>query len=126
MSHIKAVREVLEADTAVFALVGKRFFPEVLPQNVTLPAAVLTLVSDVGQDAFRTNAASVLRNARVQVDLYARDFDECEAAADAVDDAMQANHGPSFSARQSNRQHFFEKQTNLYRVSLDFSVWRGR
>lgn len=126
MSHITAVREVLTSSSAVTALLGARLYPEELPQNVALPAAVLTLVSDVGRDAFDTQASSVLRNARVQIDIYDRDFDGAEAAANAVDDALQAKKSASFSALQADRRHFLEKETKLYRVSMDFSVWRGR
>jgi hypothetical protein len=125
VSHIKAVRQVLTSSSAVTALMGQRFFPELLPQNVAMPAAVLTLVSDVPNDVLAPAPGSTLFNARVQVDVYDKDFDVAEGAAKAIRDALGAKRSSTFSATQVDRRHFFERETNLYRVSLDFSVWRG-
>lgn len=125
MSHVVAVQTVLLATPAVVALVGTRIYPGVMPQNVVMPALVLTVVTDVGEDTFDSDAATVLRNARVQIDGYAEQYKDAEAAMNAVDDAMQAQSA-EFKAYRADRRDLYETPTRLHRISMDFSVWRGR
>lgn len=79
--------------------VGERVYPISLPQDVTLPAIVYRVVSDVPtlhhgivQDD-PTYTGTRRSDTRVQFDCYGRDYDEAEALCDELVTYAVGYHG---------------------------------
>lgn len=125
MSPGEAVRAALVANGTLMALVGGRIYAGRMPQNVTLPAVVYTGISNVPEETFESQPATVLSNARVQVDCYAARYEVAHQVAEVVDDVLSALSGDMTASRLDSRD-IYENETSLHRVSVDFSVWRGR
>jgi hypothetical protein len=87
-----AVRELLATDAALGALVGGRVYQLKLPQNVTLPAVRVQLISEPRENHLRGPMA--LTVARVQADAYAAEssggdpYASASDVADAIDAAL--------------------------------------
>ena len=70
--------------------VGDRVYPLTIPQDVTLPAVVFRVVSDVATISHSTaqdhpSYTGLERSdTRVQFDCYGRDYDEAEALCDEL------------------------------------------
>lgn len=118
------VRAVLIADPGVSALVNARIFPSKLPQPVTYPAVRYFVPSDVPVNSLG-GFTSGLRNARVQVDAYAKKYADAQALADAIVGALGSLTGASLSSLLMSRSDLYEDVNELQRVRLDFSMWTG-
>jgi len=73
MTITEALRTHLLGDAAIAALVGARIYPLRLPQKVTMPAIVLSLISDPRPGHLRGVAG--MARARYQVDAWAQTYD---------------------------------------------------
>lgn len=125
MTHLEAIRKELVLDAAVTALVGDRVFPLVMPQNSEYPALVLTVISDTPENSYDgetdgTPSSSV----RLQVDAYHRRIEKAYAAANAARDVIASLSRADLSATCVNVSEFFEPESELYRISSDFMLWR--
>ena len=65
---------------------------------------------------------SGLEEIDLQIDVWARDYDEAKAIAKAVRAAMPPS-GPRFSAHLIEDQDLYEDGTNYFRVNMEFKVW---
>ena len=65
---------------------------------------------------------SGLEEIDLQIDVWARDYDEAKAIAKAVRSAMPPS-GPQFSAHLIEDQDLYEDGTNYFRVSMEYTVW---
>lgn len=110
------LRALIVADPAIVALVVGRVFPGKLPQGVAMPAIRYTVVSDVPSLTF--DGAGELRRARVQVDAYAKRYLDAQALADALEGAVGGSQSDWLLVA---RRDGYEDETELHRVSLDFS-----
>ena len=63
------VRDYVLDDGTVAGLLGTRLYPDMLPQKVTYPAAVILNVDTLREPSLRTVAG--LATARLQIDVYA-------------------------------------------------------
>lgn len=123
MTVVETVRAKLTADAALTALVGSRIYPQFLPQDPTLPAIVLSVISDVPvQPSFTGSHATTLREARLQVDAYATKYLDAHQVADAVDAAIADVATPDLSIQRDIREDLYENETQLHRVSTDYMV----
>lgn len=122
VSTIQAVREVLVADSSIVTLVGQKLFPNAAPQGTAAPFVVLQVVSDVPENTLENTDS--LSNSRVQIDCYAERYLDAQAVAAAVDAVMKALSSPDLSAWREVSRDLYEDETQLHRVSADFSVWR--
>jgi hypothetical protein len=127
MSPAQAVREVLEAAVAVTAIVTTRIYPARAPDRAPAPFVVVTGVSEVPQATFEASTAATLRESRVQVDCYHKQHDQAHALAEAAEDALEAEaSADGLRAFKIDSRDSFEDDTQLHRVQMDFSIWRGR
>lgn len=116
------IYSLLSADPGVSGLVADRIFPEVLPQEPTLPAVVYTVVDDVPVHSLQGCTAGT-SNARVQIDTYAKTYVTAQTVAEAIAAALQSYVGPDATAMLLSRRDEYEDDPAEYRVSLDFSMW---
>lgn len=126
MAIEESLYTALSGDSDVNALVANgtspetyRIFPNVAPEAAaqTKPYIVYTLV--FGQHAQTFSGRSTLKNARIQVDTYAETYSGARTLADHIYDAVDTN----MSIGDSNEQAFYEDETELYRIMIDFSLW---
>jgi hypothetical protein len=107
--------------TALQSTVGGRLYPLVTPSPVTLPYAVYQVISQVPSNVLADTPG--LFNTRIQVDVFARTYAECQTLKASVRTAMVSGFG--FKATEINTTDLFEEEARLYRVSLDWSVWHN-
>jgi hypothetical protein len=83
------VKNYLLADSTVGSLISTRLYPNLLPQKVTYPAAVITAVDIVRPPTLRKVAG--LAKARIQLDVYAQPASgqSSRAVADQVGAAIR-------------------------------------
>ena len=86
---------MLQEDAGLSALVGSKVFPLFIPSGNYLPCVTFQRLG--GRPANTLSGASGLEEIDLQIDVWARDYDEAKAIAKAVRAAMPSS-GPRFSA----------------------------
>lgn len=122
---IEDIRTRLLASSDVATLIGTRLYALVMPESSAVPALVLSVISDVPNLSIDGTYASRAREARVQVDAYAKSYREARALAEAAA-AVFGNLGePDISAAPENAgTDLYDNEAQLYRVTADYSVYR--
>ena len=110
----------LKADLGLSELIGNKVFALVIPQGTKLPCITFQRIG--GMPANTLAGHSGLEEIDLQIDVWARDYDEAKAVAKAVRAAMPPS-GPWFSAHLIEDQDLYEDGTNYFRVSMEFKVW---
>ena len=110
----------LREDAGLSALVGNKVFALVIPQGTKLPCITFQRIG--GMPANTLSGHSGLEESDLQIDGWARDYDEAKAIAKAVRAAMPPS-GPRFSAHLIEDQDLYEDGTNYFRVNMEFKVW---
>ena len=110
----------LREDAGLSALVGNKVFALVIPQGTKLPCITFQRIG--GMPANTLSGHSGLEEIDLQIDVWARDYDEAKAIAKAVRAAMPPS-GPLFSAHLIEDQDLYEDGTNYFRVNMEFKVW---
>ena len=110
----------LREDAGLSALVGNKVFALVIPQGTKLPCITFQRLG--GMPANTLSGASGLEEIDLQIDVWARDYDEAKAIAKAVRFAMPPS-GQRFSAHLIEDQDLYEDGTNYFRVNMEFKVW---
>ena len=110
----------LREDAGLSALVGNKVFALVIPQGTKLPCITFQRIG--GMPANTLSGHSGLEEIDLQIDVWARDYDEAKAIAKAGRAAMPPS-GPRFSAHLIEDQDLYEDGTNYFRVNMEFKVW---
>lgn len=110
----------LKDDPGLSELIGNKVFALIIPQGTKLPCITFQRLG--GSPANTLAGASGLEEIDLQIDVWARDYDEAKAIAKAVRAAMPPS-GPQFSAHLIEDQDLYEDGTNYFRVSMEFKVW---
>ena len=126
MSLETAILDLLAADSAVFALTGDNLRHEWLEQDTPYPAVTITRISTAPEYDL---ALDPLNRVRIQVDCFAKSFDEVRELADAVIAELHGYNGAAGtfsidSITLDNEVSLGEKDGDQVtrRVSLDFFV----
>lgn len=101
--------------SAVNTAVG-RCYPLTAPDKPTCPYAIYFQVSNTPNVVIDNTIA--IENARIQVDVYAKTYAQCQSLADGVRSAMIGIDGIPLTAAD-----LYEPEVKLYRVTQDFSFW---
>lgn len=125
MTTLEAIRDELEASTALTALVGTRIYPQVMAQGAAQPAIVITVVSEEPANSFTSAYDTRLLEASVQVDVYAKLYAKAHEVADLVDQVLSGQDMPDLIVDRDNRRDLYDDKAQLHRVSLEFTVFRG-
>lgn len=110
----------LSGDAGLTALVGTRIYPQWLPQDTTLPAVTFAQVSENPQNTIGGELA--LKNHQYQFDVFASSYSSAQAVAAALNTAVAG--ASAFEAYRLTQQDLYEPQTEVHRVSVDFSIWQ--
>ena len=100
------------------ALVTGRCYPMFAPDPVTKPYIVYQVISDVQESNLDGYAG--ISNKRIQVDVYSTTYGGSKTLASSVKTSMS---NASFSNIHLSSQDLYEQDTQLYRISMDFSIW---
>jgi hypothetical protein len=135
---IQGLRSYLLANASIAAIVGTKVYPLRLPQKVDLVppscAIVLTLVDDIGEAHLR--GPNALSRARIQVDCWAKQYDDAVALASFCRQRIDGYSGTWTDTASPQEQirvqailsdsgsEFVEEeiQGGLYRQSTDYMV----
>lgn len=100
------------------ALVAGRCYPMTAPDRTERPYIVYQVISNVPENTL--DGADGTENRRVQVDVWGKSYGESKTLELLVKSAMEA---ASFINILMVSRDSFESETQLYRVSIDYSVW---
>lgn len=107
----------LTGHAGLAALIGNRVYPQRMSQGATFPALVYTRVSG---ERLNNLDGDNIQNPRFQVDCLAESYSGAKAVAAQVELAFKAATFPSvFIADRDDN----DDATDIYLVSMDFSVW---
>lgn len=110
----------LSGNAGLSALVGSRIYGGTLPQNVTLPAIIYFLVNDKPLNSL--SGENARKNGRYQFDIYAQTYRETKLIKAALLAAM-APYGTDFKAVRIDGSDRYEKDVELHRLGVDYSIW---
>lgn len=81
-----AFRQMVLEKAGVRDIIGTRLYPDILPDDVTLPAAVYTQISDVPEytNDHAHGEGGCAAVVRYQIDCYGNDLAEARRAAGAI------------------------------------------
>ncbi len=113
---------LLSATSAITALVKDRIYPLILPQNQDLPAISYTRI--IGMPVYSLKGYSGLDNVHVQIDCWASTYAGAKAVAAAVLAAIDT--ATTFKGVMSGDRDMYEDDVQIYRVSMDWSLWNRR
>jgi hypothetical protein len=107
-----------DVQTAFGALVSGRCYPLTAPDPVVKPYIVFSTISDVQLNSL--DGYSGIAEKRIQVDVYTTGYGVAKTLALSVKTAMATTLPASIHL---SSQELFENDTQLYRVTMDFSIW---
>lgn len=131
-----AIRDHLVADAGVFAIAGTRGYQLKLPQEPTLPAFRVQLISD--PRSYHMRGPNKLCRARIQIDAYGEEsarpdpYATTNSLALAIEAVLSGKVFIAGSpieckvtgAKQEDRRVGYEsEELRQIRVSLDYTVW---
>ncbi len=105
---------------AIKDLAAGEVYALVAAQDAQYPAIVYTPI--VQEHIFGIDGSHGLQRVRVQVDTYARTYQEALLLQDQVLDALLADKSTVADVRMGLSD--FEEQARLYRVSVDYTYHR--
>lgn len=105
--------------TTLGTVFGGRLYPAVAPEGAAAPFGIYLLVAGLPENSLQ--GRSNLTNSRYQVDVYAATKADAETLAASVRTAM--NDASLFASVCQLQQDFYDTDAQLFRVSMDFSLW---
>lgn len=122
----QVIYTALANSAAIGALVGgtganARVYPLLMPQGSSLPAVTYFRVSTDRIATASLSGHNARVNARVQIDCWADTYANSKSLASAVKSVMLS--ATTFTALSVSERDLYEPDTEVYRVSADFSVW---
>lgn len=109
----------LSTTTALTALVGTRIYPLVLPQAAAFPAVTYQRVG-AGRD-YHLGGFGNLDRASIQMDVWSTSYGSVKPCSTVLIAAMEG--ATAFKAECDDITDLYEDVAQMYRVSLDFSIW---
>lgn len=107
--------------TLVTSTFSARVYPNVAPEDVTIPYCVYSRVAAVEQVTIDQNGGTGnASNTRLQADVYASTYAEAQTKAAAIKTALKTWAVENVVLGD---QDFYESDTKLHRVMLDISTW---
>jgi len=108
--------------TALGALVSGRCYPLVAPDPVIKPYIIYSVISDVDENLLDDNDTG-FSNARYQVDVYTTSYGETKALGGKAGTIKAAWIAAFPQSIRLSYQELHEPDTQLYRITMDFSLW---
>ena len=122
MSIISGLRTFLLTDATLSGLVGVRLYPNILPQNPTMPAVTITIISGDRQSS--NDGPGGLNGPRVQIDCWGTSYASADAVFEAIRKKLDGKKsGIILGAFMDSDRDFYEPEPKYYRRSADYFVW---
>lgn len=124
-----AIFALLTNDAGVSALVSSRVYPNIKPQNPTLPAISYRRVSHQDYHAFSVDAE--VRTARFQLDIWASTYTAANGLAAATHAAMErwtqtasGSNGNTnvYDARRVTMLDLYDDTIEQHHVAIDYII----
>lgn len=112
--------ETLLADQGIKDLVGEQVFMMRVPNNFQLPIVVCWRI--LGRPANTLSGHSGLEYIEMQIDCLGRNYEEAKNLAIAVRKAIPPT-GPVWGAHLLQDRDQYIKETNHYRVVMEYAIW---
>ena len=114
--------------TGLDTILGNRLYPSRLPQEPDMPSATYRMITNL--EYMTHGGPTGLFKSRFQFDIYGSSFIEAKQAAEAVRQGINGFRGTVdtikiSSIHFSNEFHEFGEATEIYRVTVDYSVIHG-
>lgn len=129
-----ALRAVLLGDVDVSSVVGTRIYPAQIPQGVTDPSIVYSIITE--DTDYHMNGPSGLKTDRIQIDCWAQESDQAVSLANDVEDVLSGFSGTvsfgSSSPQDSIVIHavfhdigddIYDSVAKLYSKQRDYFFW---
>lgn len=111
----------LSTSTLVTAHTSNRIYPVVLPQGTVAAFPAVTYQRVSGDRVYSLSGYSTLENARMQIDCWATSFETVKDLADKTRQVVDS--ATVFASNLISDQDLYEDGVEVYRVSMDFSLW---
>lgn len=125
MSLEANLQKIITESASFTAISGTRFYPVLLPEDATLPAATYQRITTTRD--YTTTGPVALNRVRMQVDCWARTYSEVkqlQVALLAVLDDRNTYAGTDIdSITLITATDGYEHEARLFRVSIDFYVY---
>jgi len=115
----EAVRAILVANSGVYALVGTRVYPAVLPLDCALPALSFSKISN--------KYKQIAGVPRFQISCWTEDYLECQNLKQVVETALDGYAGTISGITiiriiPLEAPDLYESETGVYHIPYDFKV----
>lgn len=124
MSVETVLKTRLDGYAGLSALIATRVYPNVLPQNVTLPAISYRRVTAERISAMGSDSGVV--RARFQFDVWAVSYADARAVTEQLRGALQRWRNASGTVIQDtfflNEIDLYEDETRVHHVAVDFEI----
>lgn len=125
----QAILTDLKTDGTLAALVGTRIYPARAIQDVTTPYIVFSKVSGVRVSSH--DGASGLVDARFQFSIFSTTYKSCKDVAVAIQGVLEGFSGTMGGAGgvtvggcfYLDENDFYEDDSRLYHVAVDYRFW---
>ena len=126
MSINTALYSRLSSFAGLFALVGNRIYPVLIPESAQLPAVAYSLIST--PEIHAMNADPTINGPRYQISCRSATFSSAEDVAEQVKLALKDYSGTVEGIViqrifYKDEKHFDEPDTKTFHIAIDFIVW---
>lgn len=127
------IKAILGTNSTIVTAVAGRIYPSVIPQKMTFPAIVTTVISGRGNATKDTTSDANIT--RVQLDVYALTTEQADTIAEAVRDTLEFFNGTVTVGQKiytvqatlfENETQLFENDKDLARISHDYTLYVPR
>jgi len=121
MSLYNKLYKHLSTSVSITAHTSNRIYPVLLPQGTVAAFPAVTYQRISADRVYSLSGYSTLENAKMQIDCWATSF---ETVKDLANKTRQVVDGATaFASNLISDQDLYEDEVNVYRVSMDFSIW---
>jgi len=128
---VAGLQQLVVADAGVQAAIGTRFYPVLIPENVTYPCATYQVISDVPD--YLLDGTKGLATIRLQVDTWSggpanATYAQAKAAQKAIRSVLELYRGVLPDGTRvagvfvTNAMDGFEQDSRSYRTTTDYMV----
>lgn len=123
MSFQSTFRDFLLADPTIFALVGDRIYPTILPQNADLPAIVYGRVGGRTEHRPQAQTSGQTRNFTVSVQAHGSNYDQADAVEVAVYNRFEQYTDALKCRPLGETTDQYDPDTKQFITASDYSCW---
>jgi len=121
MSLYNKLYKHLSTSVLITAHTSNRIYPVLLPQGTVAAFPAVTYQRISADRVYSLSGYSTLENAKMQIDCWATSF---ETVKDLGNKMRQVVDGATaFASNLISDQDLYEDEVQVYRVSMDFSLW---